>query len=74
MHSFIHSFIHLFIHSFIDFAEREETMTFPFAKLVSMARDMGIATDGTFDEFIESLNQQGYLLKKRNREYELTGT
>jgi hypothetical protein len=49
-------------------------MVFPFAKLVTLARDMGIATDGTFDEFIESLNQQGYLLKKRNREYELTGT
>lgn len=53
--------------------EREETTLFPFAKLVTLARDMGIPTDGTFDEFIDSLNQQGYLLKKRNREYELTG-
>lgn len=34
---------------------------------------MGIPTDSSFEEFVESLNQQGYLLKKKNREYELTG-
>lgn len=55
-------------------AEREETTLFGFQRLVALARDMGIPTDSTFDEFVESLNQQGYLLKKKNREYELTGT
>ena len=54
-------------------ATRKRNSMFTKEEMAELARDMNLQTfrEGGFDDFIDVLNQQNYLLKKGNRLYQL---
>lgn len=51
-------------------AQRTHTMLYDLTQLRSLAKDLNIQV-ADFEGFISSLNEQGYLLKKGHRQYQL---